>query len=209
MHSTGLVFGAHIQAMMNSLTDSRGYGREEIWVPLDIETAGSPHELTARSGWAITNTGENLEVDIDDDWVMLTWPTDFLRSRFGSTALLGSGALASKSMSVDSLKMIDGQWHAGLPRFFSVIGDHWSLRAPRDGIGLINRDGDFVGVCTVAEIDMDATLKACGPSLLVGPLGPLLYRWDRVDFDARLPVAVQELLGLPCETPVWLVDWHH
>jgi hypothetical protein len=207
MHFRGLVFSDHVLPMMNSLIHADGYGRQEVWLPLDTTSVASQGEPAARSGWAITKTGENLEVDVDDDWAMITWPAEFVRGRFGAHAILPPGALASANVSLSSLRVIDGTWHAGVPRYFGTIGDHWSVMGAWQGKGLIDRNGEVVDVCCVRELDFEATLAASHASLLVGPEGPVYYEWGRKD-DAQKRAAVEELMLLPAETSVWLVDWH-
>lgn len=108
---------------------------------------------------------------------------------------------------------IDGQWYAAVPRFFHTVGDHWSRIIASDRPALVTISGQEVATTTVADMDLDASFKVGGPSLVVGPEGPVYHdtSWgsgDKEDSIARRRAVTEVLMTLPGDTPVTAIDFH-
>lgn len=141
------------------------------------------------------------------------WPTAVLRGLLGPCALLREGETDSTGVARRHIAEIDGQWYAGVPRFFHTVGDHWSRLIQADRLALVTTSGQEVPTTTVADMDLEASLKLGGPSLIVGSEGPVYHdtSWGLIDEDgsiARRRAATEVLMTLPGETPVTAIDFH-
>jgi hypothetical protein len=70
-----------------------------------------------------------------------------------------------------------------------------------------------VPTTTVADMDLEASLTLGGPSLIVGPEGPVYHdtSWDPIDSDSsitRRRAVTEVLMTLPGDTPVTAIDFH-
>jgi hypothetical protein len=210
MHFNGIVFADDPRSLMNSLIHENGEPPAEVWLPLDV--AGE----TGRSGWqTIVPDPEEAAYPWPftvEDWVHCAWPTTFLRERLGPCAILGDEAIHSLGVDHRNVSRQHGQWQAKVPRFFTTIGDHWSMQRLPDRYVLVTTSGRICASTTVGDLALEATLKKAGPCLVVGPDGPVFYDEGfgpgKEDFESRRLEAAAPLMQLPSETLVSLVDWH-
>lgn len=209
MHFMGYVFSNDPDTLMDSLIHRDGHPPGDVWLPLDVAADHS------RSGWISVRLGDQqreLAWPSADDWVNCVWPTAFLRERLGPLALMGDEALTATGICRSNVRLIDGEWFAAVPRFLDTIGDYWSFRCDEHA-ALVTLRGETTGSTTVRDLDLAASLDHCGPSLVVGPEGPVFYDVSFRPgppgaYRARVAAAATSLMDLPADTPVWLVDWH-
>lgn len=215
MHYNGWVFGPEVDQLMESLTHPFGHTRPEVMVPMEIVSDEAVELPMWRSGWALVHPDPSVPIWCPDeeDFLTIVWPTAVLRDLLGPCALLRAGETDSTGVARRHIAEIDGQWYAGVPRFFHTVGDYWSRLIQADRLALVTTSGQEVPATTVADMDLEASFKLGGPSLIVGPEGPVYHdiSWGRIDKDgsiARRRAATDVLMTLPGETPVTAIDFH-
>ena len=215
MHYNGWVFGPKVDELMDSLTHPFGHSRPEVMVPMEIVSDKAVELPMWRSGWALVKPDPSVPIWCPDEHEFLTivWPAAVLRDLLGPCALLNEGETDSTGVLRHHICEVEGQWYAGVPRFFHTVGDYWSRLRHPDRLALVTTSGEEVPATTVAEMDLEASLTLGGPSLIVGPEGPVYYdtNWDPIDSDdriAHLRAVTEVLMTLPGETPVTAIDFH-
>jgi hypothetical protein len=212
MHFNGWVFGHEVDQLMNSLTHRDGDSPAEVWLPIEDAGAIAHDELGWRSGWALIHAWENdPRAEPVEEWAEFYWPTTFLRERLGPHALLPDAPLGWAAVARRNIRRIDGAWHAAVPRFYRTVCDYWSPLRARTREALVTTSGGQRHKSTVAQIDLEASLELGGPSLIVGPEGPVFYDVsfrDDPTTPSRRRSAAEGLMRLPGDTPVTGVDFH-
>jgi hypothetical protein len=215
VHYNGWVFGHEVDRLMDSLTHPFGYSQPEVMIPMEIISDESVELPMWRSGWALVHPDPSVPIwsPDEEDFLTITWPTPVLRDLLGPCALLGKGHTESAGVARKHVVEIDGQWYAAVPRFFHTVGDHWSRIIASDRPALVTISGQEVATTTVADMDLNASFKVGGPSLVVGPEGPVYHdtSWgsgDKEDSIARRRAVTEVLMTLPGDTPVTAIDFH-
>ena len=214
VHYNGWVFGHEVDRLMDSLTHPFGYSQPEVMIPMEIISDESVELPMWRSGWALVHPDPSVPIWSPDeqDFLTITWPTAVLRDLLGR-ALLGKGHTESAGVARKHVVEIDGQWYAAVPRFFrhrrrplvahhrirsSGPGHHLRPRGRNDDRGRYGPRREF---------------QVGGPSLIVGPEGPVYHdiSWgfgDKEDSIARRRAVTEVLMTLPGDTPVTAIDFH-
>lgn len=197
MTFNAFLFGDDWHKTLDPLVQTGDEAPAHIWVPLDVEHA------SGRSGWHTVRRELSYLRYADKSDVHCAWPTVFLRWYLGPHALLPDSAVSALDVARSRVKRREGVWHARVPRFFQTIGSDWLTPGHwHNG----KRSADAGEGSCVRRVDLEASLQAHDPVLIVGPQGPCFYEPRRTEgFESRRWAAIVPLMQLPPRTGVQLV----